>query len=140
VLERPGEREAQEVFTNSGLPAFPNRERVLRPYEMQFQLAVFVYKRLVKQPTPAIEIGGADAYGLCIMKAGDYSAAVGTEAQIKALADLLDKLISSEEPEVRKFRETAATLHENYNKVIRGLDSAIASRKLRKRCDLVTFF
>lgn len=131
---------ANEILTASGLAAFPNRERVLRPYVMQFQLAVFVYKRLVQQPTPAIEIGGADAYGLCIMKAGDYSAAVGTEGQMKALAELLDQLIAREEPQVFKFRETAVGLHENYNKVIRGLDSAIASRKLRKRCDLLTFF
>ena len=133
-------RVANEILTTSGLPAFPNRERVLRPYVMQFQLAVFVYKRLVQQPTPAIEIGGADAYGLCIMKAGDYSVAVGTGAQMKTLAELLDKLIAREKPQMSKFRETAAVLHVDYNRVIRGLDFAIASRRLRKRCDLVTFF
>jgi len=133
-------RVANEILTASGLPAFPNRERVLRPYVMQFQLAVFVYKRLVQQPTSAIEISSADAYGLCIMNAGNHSAAVGTEAKMKELAELLDKLIAREEPQVRKFRETTAGLHEDYNKVIHGLDFAIASRRLRKRCDLVTFF
>jgi hypothetical protein len=133
-------RVANEILTTSGLPAFPNRERVLRPYVMQFQLAIFVYKRLVQQPTRAIEIGGPDAYELRIMTAGDSSAAVGTDAQLKTLAELLDKLIAREEPQVRKFRETAAGLHESYNKVIHSLDFAIASRRLRKRCDLVPFF
>jgi hypothetical protein len=132
---------SREILARSGLPKFsPTRSSPgIQPYVMHYRLAVFVYKRLFRLHAPALR-----EYG----QQGDYFTlegegciiALGSAEQLKRLTEHIDQLLESEEPTARALRDKAVVLQQNFQEIMPKLDYAIASRRLRKRCDLVTFF
>ncbi len=133
---------AQEILTHSGLPAFPNRMApeysAYRPYVMHFRLAVFVYKRLFRIGKGWLTTENTGSvWGV----SGDGATlATGSKEQMEMLVGLLNGLLVSEEAAARALKAKAGELQTNFQAVIPPLDRAIASRRLRRRCDLVTFF
>jgi hypothetical protein len=132
---------AKEILTRSGLPAFPNRApgAGYRPYVMHYRLAVFVYKRLFRIGKGWLiteDIDGS-AWGV----SGDSARlAVGSKEQMERLVGLLNGLLKSEEATARTLKEKAGQVQADFLAALPPLDHAIASRRLRGRCDLVTFF
>jgi hypothetical protein len=132
---------AQEILAKSGLPAFPNKEVSSSrpaPYAMQYRLAVFVYERLFRLPAGALTVAGYESYWT--LSGQHATLAVGSKEQVDALLDLVNSRLTSEETTARVLRSKAGDLQKDFQELTPMLEYAIASRKLRKRCDLVTFF
>lgn len=129
---------AREILTGSGLHAFSPTARERAPYVMHYRLAVFVYKRLFRFPAAALRVEQADPFWT--LNGENATLAFGSKEQMEMLVGLLDKLLASEEVTARTLREKAGEMQKSFQELTPMLDYAIASRRLRKRCDLVTFF
>jgi hypothetical protein len=131
---------SQLILSESGLVPFPPKPGPLVPrsYVMHLRLAVFVYARLFGMLTPALrtESQGAE-WGL---HGDSVTLAWGSKEQIDRLVELLDRLVQSEATKGRLLHHRLPKINEALGDVNRELEFAIASRRLRKRCDLVTFF
>ncbi len=66
--------------------------------------------------------------------------AFGLEEQVTTLLDNLNALMISENASCQELGNQAANLQEEFTRVRALLDFAIASHRLRKKCDLVGFF
>jgi hypothetical protein len=132
---------SREILARSGLPAFPP-PRVpgpgFRPYAMNHRLALFVYKRLFRLPTAALRLDQID--DSWTLNGENATLALGSKPQMKGLLSQIDALLTSEAALTSTLRERAAVLQRTFQGLIPKLDYAIASRRLRKRCDLVTLF
>lgn len=132
---------AEQILTRSGLLAFPppcTTGPGSRPYVMHYRLAVFVYKRLFRIPTQALRTDQPDSYWT--LNGEDSTLALGSKEQIDALVKALDNLLESEEATARTLRAQAGELQRSFQELTPELDHAVASRRLRGKCDLVTFF
>jgi hypothetical protein len=132
---------AEEILKESGLPAFPNPVvggSGPAPYVMHNRLAVFLYKRLFNLTAPALETSAIGmGWGL---NGEDATLACGSEAQIVKLPTMLNHFLKVHENRARTLEEQARKLHKEFNELLPKMNYAIASRRLRKRCDLVPFF
>jgi len=135
-LHRWVSRIAEQILTESGLPAFPNPKQ--GPYVMHYRLARFVYLRNFHFETGALrtEVDGLH----CLLKGGDNTLAVGSPDQITALVEHLNRLVDSEAAMGASLREKGSALHSRFNDLIGEIEIAIASRRLNVRCDHVGFF
>jgi len=70
----------------------------------------------------------------------DATLACGSENQISGLVAYLDKLRESQKDRAASLRRGIDDLQKDFEKMISDLDYAIASRRLRKGCDLVPFW
>jgi hypothetical protein len=105
---------------------------------MEYRLALFVYKRLFRFPAAALTVTDYDSYWT--LNSQDATLAVGSKEQVGALLDLVNSLLTSEENTACVLRSKAGGLQKDFQELTPMLEYAIASRRLRKRCDLVTFF
>lgn len=134
-------RMSREILTASGLPGFPNAakpEPGRSVYVMNHRLAVFVYMRLFKLPTGALRVDGLDRYAS--LNGQDATLAVGLNEQIEALMNKIEVLLKTEEASASVLQVKSAALEKGFQELIPQLDYAIASRRLRKGCDLVPFW
>jgi hypothetical protein len=131
-------RVARQILEISGLPAFPNFGQTRDGYVMHFQLAVFLYQRLFRLLTMALQKQQQGAQWT--LTGGAYTLAAGTSEQIDSLIAQLEQLRETENDVALRLREQASALHVRYDEFLRELDFAIASRKLHGHCDLVRFF
>lgn len=134
------QRMAREILTKSDLPAFPPKVPegvVQRSYVMHLRLAAFIYRRLFHLPTEALRTSDDGAYWT--LNGQQATLACGPKTKVEALVVMLDKLRESEEATARSMRDKAGDLQTSFVNLIPELDHAVASRRLRKRCDLVTF-
>jgi len=131
---------SQLILSESGLVPFPPKPGPLVPrsYVMHLRLAVFVYARLFGMLTPALrtELQGAE----CGLYGDSVTLAWGSKEQIDRLVEVLDLLVQSVATKGRLLHHRLQKINEALGDVNRELEFAIASRRLRKRCDLVTFF
>ena len=129
---------SRRILKAAGLDAFPSKSQNTRSYVMHRQLALFVYNRLSGFATSklAIEPQGETTFTLAGM---DRHLALGSREQMEALLAFVDKLLVSERPRTTELRGKLAAFHEDFNMICAELDYAIASHRLRGRCDLVTF-
>jgi len=66
--------------------------------------------------------------------------AIAPEQQLDALTAELDKIIASHRENAERLREESQKLGREVATLHSALQLAIANKRLRKRCDLVTFF
>ena len=133
---------AQTILAESHLPAFPNRERSVRgpaPYVMHFRLAVFVYKRLFRFSAPALESFNLNDGSNWALNGEDATLACGSEEQVTHLVERINMLLAYQKGQAETLLAEFAELQKSFQELISELDYAIATRRLRKRCDLVPF-
>jgi hypothetical protein len=70
----------------------------------------------------------------------DATLALGTEEQISALLAHINKLREAEKGQAELLHSRFASLEKEFEELMPDLSYAIAVRRLRHRCDLVTFF
>ncbi len=136
------QRMARTILTESGLPAFPNRATSIRgpvPYVMHYRLAVFVYKRLFRFPAPALETSNMNDSTNWTLNGEDATLACGPEERISGLVTQVNKLLVSEKSKAEMLRGRLTSLQKEFQELMPRLSHAIAVRRLRHRCDLVTF-
>jgi hypothetical protein len=133
-------RIAHEILTKSGLEAFPNRTAGPGPkfYVMHYRLAVFIYERLFLLQTGRLELNCSALP--CTLNGEECTIATGSREQLEALTEELDRLRVSEGATAHSLRNQAAELQKNFTGLTPALDLAIASKRLRGKCGLVTFF
>jgi hypothetical protein len=133
---------AKEILMRSGLPAFPNRVApeysAYRPYVMHYRLAVFVYKRLFRIGKGWLTTEHTDS--LWGVSGDGATLAIGSKEQVESLVSILNGLLESQEATARALKDNAGQMQTDFLAALPPLDHAIASRRLRGRCDLVTFF
>lgn len=132
---------AQEILAKSRLPSFPQKYRPgvgFQPYVMHFRLAAFVYKRLFRQQAPALRLEQTESYWT--MQGEGCTAALGSQEQMEALVEQIDRLLESEESAAKSLMDKIGELQKSFQELMPKLEHAIAARRLHKRCDLVRFF
>lgn len=131
---------SREILRHSGLDAFPPKPvpSTFRFYVMHLRLALFVYNRLAGFVTPGLAV--QEQGGVWALSGMNYTLALGSREQMDALIVLLDKLLETERLRTAELRNKAAAFQEEFGNICGELDYAIASRRPRGRCDLVTFF
>lgn len=130
---------SREILTKSALPTYPPLPGPgFSPYVMNHRLAVFVYMRLFRLPTTALRLEDLD--NSSTLSGGSGTLALGSKTQVENVLKQIDALLESEEAIARTLRDKAGALQAAFQEIIPKLDYAAASRRLRKRCDLVTFF
>jgi len=105
---------------------------------MNHRLSVFVYKRLFRLPTAALHVDPmGDSWTL---NGENATLALGSKPQMEGLLTQIDALLTSEAVVAHSLRDKAAVLQSTLQELMPKLGHAIASRRLRKGCELVTFF
>ncbi len=129
---------SRRILAASGLESYPSRTPT-QSYVMDRRLALFVYYRLAGFATSRMTIQpqGATTFTLAGM---DRHMALGSREQVDALLAFVDKLLETERSRTTELRSKGAGFQEEFGKICSALDYAIASRRPRGRCDLVTFF
>lgn len=131
-------RVASEILSKSGMEPFPVQEYGT-PNVDHYKLALFLYRRLfclferslnknLRNP-PIWELVGFE--GTC---------AVGGEEQMNSLISTLDELMINEKNVAEELQSEARFLEERLSSLRAEIGYATASRRLRKKCDLVPFF
>jgi hypothetical protein len=114
------------------------------PYVMQYRLAVFVYRRLFHLETNALSTMSQGQYstleGAPVLPDMTGSAAFAPEEQLGHLTVELDRIIFERRGQAAHLAETSKKLLGELQELHRMFEHAIAGKKLRGRCDLVTFF
>lgn len=136
------EQLSREILTRSGMR--PYGEPHTTPYVLHYRLAVFAYRRLLRIRTGALHKSNQGqlwslegAPGLPGMIG---CSAIAAEQQLDVLTAELDKIIAGQRENAERLREESEELARNLAALHSGLQLAIANKRLRKRCDLVTFF
>lgn len=136
-------RLANEILEQSGLPQFPNRDATgwPQPLVMCLDLAVLIHRRSFGFPTPLLKLEHMSGSDLWAIQSDDGTGfAFGLEAQVKTLLEDLNALLISENASVQELLNQRLSIQEEFVHVRGLLDFAIASHRLRERCDLVSFF
>ena len=129
---------AAQIPTACELPIFaPNRTG---SYVMSARLALLIYLRLFQFHDLAGAVDKQEQSGHWILMSGGCVAASGSQRQIDALLERLNSLLGSEEARANGLRNRLSILRTEFERFSIKLDSAIASRRLHRRCDLVSFF
>lgn len=131
---------AEEILTASGLPAFPAPDG---PYVMHWNLGTFVYNRLVVSADARLWMQ-AQADGQIpdchILSDGGATVAKGSKQQMQNLVQSIDAVLAARRGQASEFQAGLAKLKEQQRALSQQLSLAIAEKKLRNRCALVTFF
>ena len=117
------------------LPFVPNKTG---PYVMNCLLAHFVYARVFQFPAGTLR--KQEERDHWILSNGSCTAAVGGPDQLDHLIEFLDRRVSLEKAQGAALLALEESLRTRFAKISGDLDFAIASRRLHKRCDLVSFF
>jgi hypothetical protein len=133
---------ANEIHRRSHLSAFLQSPRA--PYVMHYRLAVFVYRRIFHLETRALSTMCQGQYwtleGAPLLRDVTGSAAYASEEQLDHLIAELDKIVNERRGQSEHLVATSMKLLAQLQGLHRMFEHAIAGKKLRGRCDLVTFF
>ena len=133
---------SEEILLKSGLPAHPAQQP--GSSVMHYSLGVFVYQRLFYRTNQILSKHnrnpGDPLHPNWALAGWSATPAEGTEQQLDALVSELDQMIDRERSTADGLREKARTLEEELSSLCSELNYAIASRRLRSRCDFVPFF
>lgn len=110
------------------------------PNVNHLKLALFVYRRLFcfSQHSLLIHVRNAQT-DQWIIEGFQGTSAEGTEQQLRALVSALDDLVAKEKETADGLQAKGHGVAEKLSALRSELNYAIASRRLRKRCDLVPF-
>ena len=128
---------ANEILAASNLPAFPTAT-FSGPYIMHWYIGIFIHNRLVLDAETRLEIQS---------RSGDFvisdnnltEVAKGTENAMKNVVHWIDGLLVTRRTQANGLREGLAKLNDQRSSLNHQLDLAIAEKKLRHRCSLVSF-
>jgi hypothetical protein len=113
------------------------------PYVLHSRLAAFVYHRLFQLPTQAIQKQPEGHYwsleGAATLPGVTGTAGIGSEAVLDALLRLMNQITESNGQRATQLRGEARTIQAQASELHGKLEFTIASKKLRKRCDMVPF-
>ncbi len=73
------------------------------------------------------------------MQGEGCTAALESKEQMDGLVAQIEKLLESEQATARRLLNIAGELQKDFQELMPRLEYAIAARRLRHRCDLVTF-
>jgi hypothetical protein len=132
---------ADEILANSELP--PHPALLGSRYIMQYRLAVFVYMRLFNSSGAAVSKRNQNFGSQTpswVLESGVGAAAGGTEEDMDRIMSQLDRLVEREKGTAKRLHKDARALEQKLESLRGELNYAIASRRLRRKCDLVPFF
>ncbi len=138
------EQIAGEILAKSGM--HPYGTRAEPPYVLHYRLGVFVYRRLFFIRSGSLHKSNQgqgqmwSLEGVPGLPGMMGSSAFATEQQLDALTAELDKIIASHRENADRLREESQKLGREVATLHSALQLAVANKRLRKRCDLVTLF
>jgi len=132
-------RLADEILVKSQMEPFPVSQFGM-PNVNHLKLGLFVYRRLFCFSQHSLLIHARNAQNnQWIIEGFQGTSAEGTEQQLRALVSALDDLVAKEKQTADSLQAKAYTVEQKVSALRSELNYAIASRRLRKRCDLVPF-
>jgi len=118
-------------------PTAPTEQHFANPYK----LAVFIYRRLIGQHKYSLLQHALDHPPVqWILEGFEGTSARGTKQELETLVAVLDDLILTERNTADRLKSNARLIEKALDKLLSELNYAIASRRLRTKCDLVPFF
>ena len=110
-------------------------------YVIHHKLAVFAAGLAQSQTaTSWIQLHREHPPKVWLLEGFEGTTAEGSEQQLTAVVSVLDELVVAEKTVADRLQANARALENTLSSLCSELNYAIASRRLRKRCDLVPFF
>jgi hypothetical protein len=129
---------ADEILAKSHMEPFPV-PLFGTPNVNHYKLGLFVYRRLFRFAEHSLLLHARNPPTQWVIEGFLGTSAEGTEQQLRALVSVLDDLVAREKNTAEQLQEKAHLLEERLTLLGSELNYAIASQRLRKRCDLVPF-
>ena len=131
---------SDEILAKSQLAPFPVGQYGTS-YVNQHKLAVFAYRRLFNPAQHALnKLSREHPPKVWLLEGFEGTSAEGSEQELTAVVSVLDGLVVAEKTVADRLQANARALENTLSSLCSELNYAIASRRLRKRCDLVPFF
>jgi hypothetical protein len=129
---------SQQLSRSTDLPPMKGGSAVGAFIDSGF-LALFVYKRLCRLQAPSLtkRSSGGELWEL---QSGGTTVALGPAHKLNELTDLVDAVIAGQEKKSAFFAGRAKELERQLETLKDEVRLALATTRLRKQCDLVTFF
>jgi hypothetical protein len=132
-------RLADEILAKSAMQPFPVPQ-FGTPNVNHLKLGLFVYRRLFCFSQHSLLIHARNLQtDDWIIEGFQGTSAEGKEQQLRALVSFLDDLVAREKETAEALQAKARTVEQKLSTLRSELNYAIASRRLRKGCDLVPF-
>jgi len=132
-------RLADEILAKSQMEPFPVAQFGI-PNVNHLKLGLFVYRRLFCFSQHSLLIHARNAQtDQWIIEGFQGTSAEGTEQQLRAVVSALDDLVAKEKETADGLQAKAQAVEQKLSGLRSELNYAIASRRLRRRCDLVPF-
>jgi hypothetical protein len=130
---------SKEIAKSSQMEPFPTAAAG-KSFVDSYKLGLFVYRRLFGQCKYSLINHALDHPPVeWTLEGFEGTSAKGTKQQLDTLVSILDALIIEEQGVADRLQANARLLEKTLSLVRAQLNLAIASRRLRKKCDLVTF-
>jgi hypothetical protein len=130
---------SDEILAKSHLAPFTGQYGTL--YVNSHKLAVFAYRRLFNPAQHALnKLSREHPPKVWLLDGFEGTSAEGSEQQLTAVVSVLDELVVAEKTAADRLQANARALEKTLSSLCSELNYAIASQRLRKRCDLVPFF
>jgi hypothetical protein len=129
---------ADEILAKSQMKPFPVPQ-FGTPNVNHYKLGLFVYRRLFRFSEHSLLIHARNPPNQWVIEGFLGTSAEGTEEELRRLISVLDDLVAKEKNTAEQLQEKAHLLEERLTLLGSELNYAIASQRLRKRCDLVPF-
>jgi hypothetical protein len=129
---------ADEILDKSQMEPFPVSQ-FGTPNVNHYKLGLFVYRRVFRFSEHSLLIHARNPPAQWVIEGFLGTSAEGTEEQLRALVCVLNDLIAREKNTAEHLQAKARLLEERLTLLCSELNYAIASRRLRKKCDLVPF-
>lgn len=134
---------SQQLSQASGLPPLqpgPGSPIGLDLYADHDCLALFAYNRTCHSQASSLAAIGPGGGQSWTLRCGSTNAAVGPQDKLEKLIESVDALIASQHQRAEFFTSRARELTKEFQSLKDDVYLALASTRLRKRCDLVPFF
>jgi hypothetical protein len=128
---------ATEILNGSALPEH-DAKNFGAPYIMPLGLAQFLYGRLIFDEPKHVYMGTMNNGP--VITNGITSFASGTKEQLKSVLALLDSILQRCRSNAEELQRQEKFLEQKRAFLLRKLSLAIAAKKLKHRCEFVTFF
>ena len=131
---------SEEITKRSPMEPFP-AAATGKPFVNPYKLGVFIYRRSFGQCKYSLLNHALDHPPLeWTLEGFEGTSAKGTKQQLETLVSLLDNLIVGERNTADRLQANARLIEKALSRLRTELNVAIASRRLRAKCDLVPFF
>lgn len=114
------------------------------PYVLHWRLGVFIYRRLFQLPTEALKKRSQGQYwsleGAPTVPNVIGSSSIAAEGQLDALVKVVDRIKAANQERAAELASESRRISIQASDVRAKVELALASKRLRGRCDLVPFF